>query len=124
MITWDQGVYLSKMHLKIKSREISFAHKLLTICQFILKLCTEHGSITAVLYSNFQNDLTIETDLQAERGFARLEFRENRLSYVALDEQINQIIRNCVKKHIWWFQVTSLILANRRDFIKYIKTEM
>ena len=33
---------------------------LLPSCQIILKFCTEHGSITAMLCANFKNDLTTE----------------------------------------------------------------
>ena len=67
--------YPSETHLKIKSREISFAHNLLISCQIALKICTGHGSITAVLCANFQNNLTTEMNETDERHFARFEFR-------------------------------------------------
>ena len=56
--TWNQPWgYSSEMHLQTKSHEILFAHSWLLICKTVSKICTEHGSITAVLCANFQNDL-------------------------------------------------------------------
>ena len=66
--------YPSETRLKLKSREISFAHNVLISCQIALKICTGHGSITAVLCVNFQNDLITETDVMDERDFTRFEF--------------------------------------------------
>ena len=37
----------------------------------ILKFCTEHGSITAVLCANFQNDFTTKMDVMDEQEFTR-----------------------------------------------------
>ena len=51
--------YLSETHLKLKSHEISFIHKICRSCLIILKFCTEHGSDTAVLFAKFQDDLII-----------------------------------------------------------------
>ena len=48
--------YPSETHIKLKSRENSFAHNIRFSCSIVLKLCTEHGSVTAVLYVKFQND--------------------------------------------------------------------
>ena len=52
--------YPSETHLKLKSCEIFFAHNICFIYPIILKFCTEHGSITAVLCAKFQNDRTTE----------------------------------------------------------------
>ena len=41
--------YPPETHLKLKSREISFAHNFLINYSIISKFCTEHGSDTAVL---------------------------------------------------------------------------
>ena len=41
---------------KLKSREISFVFDIRFSCLITLKFCTEHGSITAVLCVQFQND--------------------------------------------------------------------
>ena len=60
---------------ELKTGGILFACKLLLSCQIILKFCTEHGSGTAVLCANFQNDLTSEIDVLDEWGFMRFEFR-------------------------------------------------
>ena len=51
---------------RILNRKISFAHNLLLSCITVLKFCTEHGSITAVLCANFQNDLTTEVNAMNE----------------------------------------------------------
>ena len=64
-ITVDSGGYCnigcaSETHLKLKFREILFTHNLLLSYQIILKFCTKHGSITAVLCAKLQNDLTNE----------------------------------------------------------------
>ena len=45
------------------SREISFAQNSLLSHLIVLKFCTEHGSITAMLCVRFQNDRTIEADV-------------------------------------------------------------
>ena len=58
------------MHLQLKSREIALAHNLFPSCQIVLKFCTEHGSITAVLCANFQNYLTYELDVMGERDLS------------------------------------------------------
>ena len=60
--------YPSESHLRLKSREISFAHNLLLSCLIVLKFSTGHGSITAMLCAYFQNDLTAEIDV----GFTRI----------------------------------------------------
>ena len=52
--------YPPETYIKLKSREILFGHNSLLICRIVLKFCTQHGSITAVLCANFQNDLTDE----------------------------------------------------------------
>ena len=38
----------------------------------VLKFCTEHGSVTAVLCAKFQNDSEAGTDVMDEQGSARL----------------------------------------------------
>ena len=69
--------YPSDIHLKLKSREASFAHNSCFSWLIALKFCTGHGSITAVsvLCAKFQTDWAIETDVMDERDFARFEFR-------------------------------------------------
>ena len=49
--------YPSEIHLKLKSHKISFIHTIHSSCQIVSKFCTEHGSITAMLCAEFQNDL-------------------------------------------------------------------
>ena len=63
------------MHLELKYHEISFGHNLLLSCQIILKFCTEHGSITAVLCANFQNDLATEIGILGVQVSAKFEFK-------------------------------------------------
>ena len=59
--------YMSKKHLKPKSRETSFIHYTCFNNLIVLKLCTEKGSNTAVLCERFQNDWTAETNVMNER---------------------------------------------------------
>ena len=46
----------SETHLILKSRKVSFDHNINFSRRILLKVCTEHGSITAVLCANFQKD--------------------------------------------------------------------
>ena len=48
-------IYLSEIHLKLKSRETSFIHNICFSYPIILKFFTEHGSDTAMLCAKFQN---------------------------------------------------------------------
>ena len=66
--------YPSEIHLKLKPREISFAHNSCFSWPIALKFCTDHDSITAVLCAQFQTDWTIETAVVDERDFARFGF--------------------------------------------------
>ena len=43
-----------KTHLKLKYKEISYIQKIDFICPVIMDFCTEHGSITAMLWALFQ----------------------------------------------------------------------
>ena len=49
-------LYPPVTHLKLKSREISFAYTLFLSYPIVLIFCTGHGSITAVLCAKYQND--------------------------------------------------------------------
>ena len=87
---WDAGAlcnigYPSEIHLKLKSRETLFAHNSCFIWPIALKFCSQHGSITAVLYAGFQTDWTIKTDVMDEQDFVRFEFKMSfgRISYIA-----------------------------------------
>ena len=68
----------SERHLKLKSREVPFAHN---SCWIVLKFCSEYGSDTEVLNAKW----TTETDVMDERHFARFEFKMSfeRISYIA-----------------------------------------
>ena len=46
----------SETHLKLTSHQNSFFDDIHVNCQIILKICTEHGSTTAMLCAKFQND--------------------------------------------------------------------
>ena len=54
------------MLLKLKILQILFAHNSCLNCQIILKFCTEHGSITAVLCAKLQNDSTTDMNFMEE----------------------------------------------------------
>ena len=64
--------YPSEICLKLNSRKISSFRNLFLSCAIILKFCTEHGSDTAMLCANFQNDWTTEVCVIGERDSARL----------------------------------------------------
>ena len=49
----------TKHILHFKFRPISSVHNIYLVCSIILKFCTEHDSITAVLCAKFQNDQVI-----------------------------------------------------------------
>ena len=72
-------------HPELKSCKTFYAHDLLCIHSFVLKFCTEHGGIPAVLSAKFQNDCISETDVMDKRVFSRFEFKMSfeRLSYIA-----------------------------------------
>ena len=53
-------VYHSETHLKLKSHKISSVHNSRLSCPVVLKCCTGHGSVTAVLCATLQNDCLIE----------------------------------------------------------------
>ena len=55
--------------------------------QIILKFCTEHGSITAVLYAKFQNDWATQEWIRDKRDFARFEFQMS--LYPILQQPLN-----------------------------------
>ena len=57
------------MHVKLKFHKIVFGRNSLLSCQIILKFCSEHGSITAMLWANFGNYLTTEMEVQDEQDF-------------------------------------------------------
>ena len=75
--------YPLKTHFELKSREISFAHKLLFSSQIVLKSCKEYVSITVEHSANFQIDLIIELDVLDEWNLARFECKMSfgRISY-------------------------------------------
>ena len=50
----------SETGLKLKFGKMLFRHNIPMCCPIILKLCTEHGSITAMLCAKFQNDWATE----------------------------------------------------------------
>ena len=82
-VLWNIG-YPSETHVKLKSREISFAHNLFIDFPILLNFSAMHGSITAVLSAKFQNDWSIERAIIDERVFARFEFKMSfgRISYM------------------------------------------
>ena len=53
----------SGIHLKLKSRKISFAHNFCRRRWILLKFCREHGSQTAVFCAKFQKDSLTQMDV-------------------------------------------------------------
>ena len=74
------------MYINLKSLENLFAHDLLLSCHIVLKFCTEHGSATAMLCANFQNDMASETDVLDERDFSRFELSSDILHRHSLQD--------------------------------------
>ena len=54
-----------RIHPKLKCHGISFFQYMHFSCEIVLKICTKHGSDTAMLCANFQNDLATEHKLWA-----------------------------------------------------------
>ena len=67
------GLQGGKSTRNISVTEISFAQDTYFGYLIILKICTEHGSLTAVLCAKFQNDFTADMCAMEERYFARFE---------------------------------------------------
>ena len=67
--------YPSEIHPKFKSCSISFVHNIHFSCSIILRFCTEHGSITAVLCVKFQNDWATGKRIMGKWDFTRFEFK-------------------------------------------------
>ena len=85
-----------QIHIQLKSHESLYAHILSLNCQIILKLCTEHGSITAVLCANCWNDLTTEMDVLDELVFTRFEFMMRFGSYIATAPKVHFHIHHTI----------------------------
>ena len=60
---------------KLSSVEDLFAHNLILICQIVSKCYTEHDSVTVVLCTKFQIDLTNDMNVIEERNFANFELK-------------------------------------------------
>ena len=69
--------YPSETHLKLKSREVSFAHNLFVSSSIALTFDSEHGRDTDALCPKSQNDWTTQMDDIDERDFARFEFKRS-----------------------------------------------
>ena len=61
--------YPSATYLKLKFRESSFVHNFRLNDSIVLKFCTEHGSIIAVLCSQFQTVRTNKTGFLGVTGY-------------------------------------------------------
>ena len=74
-ITWSRGLcnvgYSSEIHLKLKSREVSFVHNFHMNCPIVLKFRTQHDSITALFSAQFQNYWVTEKPFTGKPDFAR-----------------------------------------------------
>ena len=60
---------------QFKCGKISFTHNLFVSCQIVLKFYTEHGNDTAILCTQFRNDLTTEIGFMEEQDFVRFGLR-------------------------------------------------
>ena len=81
--------YPSETHLQFKSREISFVHNTSTSVVGSFRIFAQLGNDTAVLYVQFQNDLTTRQWVMDKQDFARFEFkmRFERILYIAKPRQ-------------------------------------
>ena len=75
--------YPSKTHLKLKSRGISLVHNTHFSCPIVLEFRTEHGSMTAMLCANFQNDWAVEKYGKTRFHLFELNMRFEWISYNA-----------------------------------------
>ena len=90
--------YLSECYIKLKSREISLLHTITISSPIVLKICTEDGIDIAVLYINFQNDLTTEQWVVGKRDFATSKFAMRFGRYPILPHPPS----GCVADACWW----------------------
>ena len=87
---------------KLKSREVSFLLSFLRNCRIVLKFCTEHGSITAVLCAKFQNVLTTMTKVMKKRYFTRFEFRNRfRTDFLYWYRAQDVLVLNCLEDGVF-----------------------
>ena len=75
--------YPTEIHRKLKSCEISFAHKIYRSCPIVLTFCTEDGSDTAMRCVKFQPDWGIDTDVMNERYFVSMILVSGGMPYIA-----------------------------------------
>ena len=108
---------MSETHLKLNSRKIPFAHNSCFSWKIILKFCTKHSGITAVLCAKFQTDWIIETDEMNERDFARFKFKMSFgwISYIVHHPRIIScyMLRDIIF-HLWYITFISRL----RDFTR------
>ena len=114
--------YPSESPLKLKSREILFVHNIRFNNPIVLKFCTEHGSITSVFCSKFQNDWTPAIDVMDERNFARFGFNMTfgGISYIAQHPGVFGVHFPLAVNHVpapvlqlyWSNEISSIILAS------------
>ena len=79
--------YGSATYLKLNARDVSIIHTINFRYLNVLKYCTKHDNIIAVLCVVFQNDRTNEKYIIRRRAFARLKFvlSSARLFYIETD---------------------------------------
>ena len=65
--------YPYETHLKLKSREISFAQGIHSNCQIVLKIYTAHDNDTLVLCAKYENNLILKLWVMGRRVFALFE---------------------------------------------------
>ena len=76
LVTWQVNNigYACETHRKLKSRKLQLDNNLFRSWQIVLKVCTEHASITAVTRERLHNDLTTEIDVMNKQDFVSLRF--------------------------------------------------
>ena len=62
---------------KLKFRKMSLIHNICYSCLIVLKFCTEHGSITAVLCAKFQNHWTTDKNAMDRWHFMRFDLKRS-----------------------------------------------
>ena len=70
-----------RIHIKANSRQISFVNNTHYSDSFVMKFCTEHGSITAVLRAKFKKILGDWEINPGQTRFHDIWFTANRLQY-------------------------------------------
>ena len=110
--------YPPETHLKLKSRKISFDHRLFLICPIVSKICIGHGSKAVVLSARFWNDGMLKWMLwtkEFSRHLSLIWVSEGGISYSVTAPGVRK--HGVRHPHAYFFMECSLITCGLHDMI-------